>query len=150
MWFSVASFLDPSFRSLVLRLGKYADAHPMELWQLRDDDCHHSHEVDDEISQIVVSVMRAEQKEHYWHGQKELLGRRVLIAIVDLFPHIEVVVGPSVELERYASDVMEHEVGTGHVGDVGQCPREFLCDAWYDIEQDFEAYYQNWMNCPRS
>lgn len=94
----------------------------MELWQLRDDDGHHSHEVHNEVCQIVVRVMRAEQKEHYGHRQEELLRRRVLVAVVDLFPHVEVVVGSGIELERHASDVMEHKVGAGHVGDVGEGP----------------------------
>ena len=54
--------LDPSMPRLVLWLSEYADPHPVKLWQLRDDNCHHSHEVHNEICQVVVRVMRAEQE----------------------------------------------------------------------------------------
>ena len=86
-----------------------------------------------------MRVMRAQQEEHDGHAEQELLGRRVLIAVVDLLPHVEVVVGARVEFERHALHPVEHQVGAEHVGDVGQRPRRFLRNARDDVEEDFEA-----------
>lgn len=66
--------------------------------------------------------MGAEEKQHNGHAEKKLLGWRVLGAVVDLLPHVEVVEGAAVELEGYAADVVEHEVRAEHVGNVGQRP----------------------------
>lgn len=54
--------------------------------------------------------MRAQQKEHDGHAEQKLLGGGVLCPVVDLLPHVEVVVSAAVELERHAADVVEHEV----------------------------------------
>jgi hypothetical protein len=70
-----------------------------------------------------VRVVRADQKEHNGHGQQELLRGRVLVAIVDLLPHVEVVKGAGVEVEWHTAHVVEHEVGAGHVREVDQGPR---------------------------
>ena len=75
-----------------------------------------------------MSVVRANQKQTYGHGEEELLGRGVLVLVVDLLPHVQVVVGAGVELERDAAHVVEHQVGGEHVGDVGQGPAGFLRD----------------------
>lgn len=66
--------------------------------------------------------MRAEEKQHYRHAEKELLGWCVLISVVDLLPHVQVVIGASIEFEWHAADIVEHEIGAEHVGDVGQSP----------------------------
>lgn len=95
-----------------------------------------------------MGIMRAEQEEHNRDGQKELLCRCVLISVIDLLPHVQIVVGSSVELEGYASDVMEHEVGAGHVDDVGQCPGDLLSHAWNDITENLEGNDEDWMYCP--
>ena len=69
-----------------------------------------------------MSVMSAEQEENNRNAKKKLFGRCVLVAVVDLFPHVQVVVGPCVELERNSLHVVEHEVGSKHIGDVRQSP----------------------------
>jgi hypothetical protein len=69
-----------------------------------------------------MRVVSAKKEKHNWYAQEELFSRRVLVAIVDLLPHVQVVVCASVELEWHASDPMEHEIGPEHVDDVSQCP----------------------------
>ena len=78
--------------------------------------------------------MRAEEKQHYRHAEKELLRGGVLISIVDLLPHVQVVVGTSIEFEWHAADIVEHEIGAEHVGDIGQGPRRFCGDTGNDVE----------------
>ena len=75
--------------------------------------------VDQKQTQIVMSIVRANEKQTYGHREQEFLGRRVLVFVVDLLPHVEVVVGARVELEGNPAHVMEHQVGGEHVGDVG-------------------------------
>lgn len=70
--------------------------------------------------------MGAHQEQRYRHEKEELLGGSVLVAIVNLLPHIEVVVCARVELKRHATDVMEHKIGSRHIGHVGQRPRRLL------------------------
>jgi hypothetical protein len=48
--------------------------------------------------------------QHNGDRQKKLFCRCVLISIVDLLPHVQIVVSSSVELERYSLDPMEHQV----------------------------------------
>ena len=94
--------------------------------------------------------MCAEEKQHNRHAEQKLLGRGVLCAIVDLLPHIEVVKGPTVELERDAADVVKHDIRAEHVGDVGQRPGRLLRDARDDVVEYFEAGYQDDMDSPCS
>ena len=82
--------------------------------------------------------MRADQEQANRTRQQELLRRRVLVLVVDLLPHVEVVVGAGVELEGDAAHVVEHEVGGEHVGGVGQRPGGLLRDAGDDVVEDFE------------
>lgn len=82
--------------------------------------------------------MRADQEQTYGHGQQELLGRGVLVLVVDLLPHVEVVVGAGVELEGDAAHVVEHQIGGEHVGDVGEGPAGLLRDRGQDVVEDFE------------
>ena len=86
-----------------------------------------------------MRVMRAEQEEQYRHYQQELLRRRVLVPIVDLLPHVQVVVGAGVELKGHALHPMEHEVGSEHVGYVCQRPGGFLRDTGHGVEEYFEG-----------
>lgn len=69
-----------------------------------------------------MGVMRAEQEQDNGHAEQELLGRRVLGSVVNLLPHVQVVVGTAVELKGDAPDVVEHDVRADHVRDVGQRP----------------------------
>ena len=90
-----------------------------------------------------MCVMRAQEEQHDGHAKQEFLGRCVLCAVIDLLPHVQVVVGPPVELEWHAADVVEHDVGTDHVRDVGQCPRRLLRNTGHDVVEDFEAHDEN-------
>lgn len=86
-----------------------------------------------------MGVVGAEKEEHNGHAEQELLGRSVLVPVVDLFPHVEVIVGTRVELERDAPHPMEHKEGAEHVADVGQGPRGLLRDARDDVVEDLEG-----------
>lgn len=66
--------------------------------------------------------MSAEEEEHDRHAEQELLSGCVLVAIVDLLPHVEIVVGTGVELERDAPHPVEHEERSEHVADIGEGP----------------------------
>jgi len=86
-----------------------------------------------------MRVVSAEQEKYNGHAQEEFFGRRVLVAIVDLFPHVQIIICASVELEWYASDPVEHEIGPKHVDDVGESPRYLLRHARNYVEEDLEA-----------
>lgn len=86
--------------------------------QLRNDHAQHSQKVDTEISKIVMRIVSAHQEQCDRHHEQELLGRGVLRAIVDLLPHVEVVVCACVELEGYPPHPVEHDEGEEHVSDV--------------------------------
>lgn len=92
--------------------------------------------------------MGAEEEEHNRHAEQELLGRRVLISIVDLFPHVEIVVGARIEFERNTPHPVEHKEGAEHVADVGESPGSLLRDSRNDVEEDFECGDQHKMNRP--
>ena len=66
--------------------------------------------------------MRADQEQAYRHSQQELLCRRILISVVDLLPHIEIVVSTGIEFEWDAPHPVEHEERAEHVADVGKGP----------------------------
>lgn len=85
-----------------------------------------------------MRIVRAEQKQDDRHAQQELFGRRILIAIVNLLPHVEIVVGAGIELEGNPLHVVEHEVGAKHICDVGERPRGLLAYARHSIEEDLE------------
>ena len=57
-----------------------------------------------------MRVVCAQKEEDYRNTQEEFLRWSVLIPIVNLLPHVQVVVGPSVEFEGNASDPVEHQV----------------------------------------
>lgn len=90
-----------------------------------------------------MRVVRAQQEQHDRDAQQKLFRWRILVPIIDLLPHVEVIVGAGVELEWHATDPVEHQVGTEHVGYVGECPGGLLRYAWHYVEEDFEAadYY---------
>lgn len=56
-----------------------------------------------------MGVVGAEEEEDDGHAEQELLGGRVLVAIIDLLPHIEIIVGAGVEFEGNAPHPVEHE-----------------------------------------
>lgn len=69
-----------------------------------------------------MGVVGADKEEHNRNAEQELLGRSVLITVVNLLPHVEIIVGAGVELERDAPHPMKHEEGAKHIADVGQSP----------------------------
>lgn len=95
-----------------------------------------------------MSVVGAEEKKHDGHGQEKLLGWSILIAVVDLLPHIQMVVGSGVELEGHASHIVEHQVRAGHVGDVDQGPGNLLGHAGDDVVEYLETQYYDRVDCP--
>jgi len=66
--------------------------------------------------------MSAEEKKEDRDTQKEFLGRSVLISVVDLLPHVEIVIGTSIEFERDSPYPMKHKERYKHISDVGQRP----------------------------
>lgn len=107
--------------------------------QFRNDNTQGGQKVDGEICQVVVGVVGAEEEEYNGHTQQELLGRCVLVSVVDLLPHVEVIVGTSIELEWDAPHPMEHKEGAEHITDVGQGPRGLLRDTRDNIVKDLEG-----------
>lgn len=66
--------------------------------------------------------MRAEEEEADGNAEEELLRRGILVPIVDLLPHVEVIVGTSIELKGNAPHPVEHEERAEHIADVGEGP----------------------------
>lgn len=66
-----------------------------------------------------MSVVGAQKKEYDRNAKQKLLGRRILCPIVDLLPHVQVVVSTTVEIKRHTTNPMEHDVGSEHVTNVG-------------------------------
>lgn len=66
-----------------------------------------------------MSVMRAQKEEHDRDTEEEFLGRRILRAIIDLLPHVQVIISTTVEVKRHTPDPMEHKIGSEHVANVG-------------------------------
>jgi len=82
----------------------------MTPWQLWNNHHHQRHEIDCKISQIVMGIVRAQQEQANRDCQKELFCGGVLVAVIDLFPHVEVVVGTGVEFKGNTADPVEHQV----------------------------------------
>lgn len=97
-----------------------------------------------------MRVVRAQEEQHDRHAEQEFLGRRVLGSVVDLFPHVQVVVCPSIEFKRHSSNVVEHEVRSSHVRDVRQRPGCLLRHARHDVVEDLETHDENEVNRPCS
>lgn len=95
-----------------------------------------------------MGVMCADQKQQYRHRQQELLGWGILVAAVDLLPHVQVVVSTSVELKRHTSDPVKHEERAGHISDVGEGPGRLLRAVWNNIKEDLEKSNDDKVDCP--
>lgn len=95
-----------------------------------------------------MRVMRANQEQHYGDREEELFGGGVLVAVIDLLPHVEVVVGAGVEVKGDATDVVEHEVRGGRVRAVDESPGGFLGHAGDDVEEDFADEDEDEVDCP--
>lgn len=95
-----------------------------------------------------MRVVCAQQEKHDRHSEQEFLRRSILIAIVDLLPHVQMIVCARIEFERNSSHPMEHKIGASHVGDVGQRPGDFLSDARNDVEEDLKSKDKDRVNGP--
>lgn len=62
-----------------------------------------------------MCIMGADEKQCNRNTKKKLLGGRVLRAIVNLLPHVEIVKSATVEIEGNATNMVEHDVGAKHV-----------------------------------
>ena len=112
---------------------------PTHKRQLGYHNAQHDKQIDGEIRQVIIRVVGAEQEQHDGHAEQKLLGGGVLIPVVDLLPHVEVVVGARVEVEGHAAHPVEHEVGAAGIADVGEEPRGLLRDARHDVEEELEG-----------
>lgn len=92
--------------------------------------------------------MRAHKEEADGDAQEVFLGRGELLAIIHLFPHVEVVVCSGIELERDASDPVEHQIRPEHVRDVGEEPRGVALDARDNAVENFESDDEDDMDHP--
>lgn len=97
-----------------------------------------------------MGIMRTQEEEYDGNAEQEFLGRCVLCAVVDLLPHIQVVVSAAVEVEWHATDVVEHDIRAEHVGYVGQRPGSLLGDTRYHVPEDLQRNDQNNVDSPRS
>ena len=96
-----------------------------------------------------MRVMGAQKEQDNGDTEQEFLGWCILGTVVDLLPHVQVVIRAAVEVERYTSDPMEHNVRAEHVADVGECPRRLLRNARDDIPENLQTGYQNEVYSPR-
>lgn len=94
--------------------------------------------------------MNTEQEQDDGHAEQELLGRGVLVAVVDLLPHVEVVEGAGVELKGDPAHPVEHDEREEHVRDVGERPRDLLRHARHDVEAEPQKGDQDEMDEPGS
>lgn len=124
--------------SVATTIFQGVEGHVTYRRQFGHDNRHRRQKIDKKQSQIVMSVVRADEEETDGDGEQELLGRGILVLVVDLLPHVEVVVGAGVELERDAAHVVEHQVAAEHVRGVDECPGGFLGDGGDDVVEDFE------------
>ena len=95
-----------------------------------------------------MCIVSTNQEQDNRHAEQKLLRWGVLRAVINLFPHIQVVVGTGVKVERHATHIVEHEIGAEHVGDVRECPGQLLRDSGDDIVEDFEAHDDNEVDGP--
>lgn len=95
-----------------------------------------------------MCVMRADQEQHNGDRQEKLLGGSILVAIVDLLPHVQVIVGASIEIKRDAADVVEHKVRASRVGAVDKGPGGFLGHARDDVKEYLADEDEDKMDSP--
>lgn len=73
-----------------------------------------------------MRIVCAQKEQDNRYTEQELLGWRILCPVIDLFPHVQVVICAAIEVEWNATDPVEHEVRSEHVRYVGQSPRSLL------------------------
>jgi hypothetical protein len=85
------------------------------VWQFWYHNSKNSQKIDSEIRQIVVGIMSAEKEKDNGDTEQEFLGWGILSSIVDLLPHIQIVVRARIKLEGHPSYPMKHEERAKHV-----------------------------------
>ena len=83
-----------------------------------------------------MRIVGTQKKQDDGNAEQELLSRCILRAVIDLLPHVQVVISAAVEVERNTADPMEHDVGAEHVADIGKRPGRLLGHAGDDIPED--------------
>ncbi len=66
--------------------------------------------------------MGTEQEHQDRDHEQELFRRCVLIPVINLLPHVQVVVSSGIELKRDTPDPVKHQERGAHVGDVDKSP----------------------------
>ena len=97
-----------------------------------------------------MCVVCTQKEEYDRNAQKKFFGWSILVSVVDLLPHIQVVVGSGIEFKWDTSHIVEHQVRTEHVDDVDKRPRCFLRDSWNDVEKELESNYAYDVDSPGS
>jgi hypothetical protein len=95
-----------------------------------------------------MGIVCAEEEQANRNAEEELFARGVLISVVNLLPHIQIVISTRVEFKRHPPYVMEHEIGAEHVGNIRKGPRCFLRDSGDNVEEDFERDDEDNMDSP--
>ena len=96
-----------------------SNAYRRQFW---NDDADSGHQIDAKVPEIVVRVVSAHEEQPNGHCEQPLLRRCVLVTVVDLLPHVEVVVRAGVEVKGNAAHPVEHYIRSDHVSDVGEGP----------------------------
>lgn len=95
-----------------------------------------------------MSVVSADEEEDDRHAKQELFRRGILISVVDLLPHVEIVISAGIELEGNSAHPVEHDECDKHIGDVGERPRCLLRHPGDDIIEDLQRSNQDKMDRP--
>lgn len=85
------------------------------VWQFWYHNSEHSQKIDGKIFKVVVGIVCTEEEQDNRYTEEEFLGWCVLCSIVDLLPHVQIVVSTSIKFERYSTNPMEHEERAEHV-----------------------------------
>jgi hypothetical protein len=90
-----------------------------------------------------MRVMCAEKEQNDWDTEEKFLRGCVLGPIINLFPHVQIIVRPSVELEWHSSDPVKHEERSKHIGDIRHGPRRLLGHSGDYIKENLQSSNQN-------
>lgn len=87
---------------------------------------------------IVARIMCTDKKQYDGHENEKFAGWGVEHTVVDLFPHREIVVSATIEVERSTLHEMEHDVGAYHICGIGEGPGPLVSDPWQQVEKALE------------
>ena len=90
-----------------------------------------------------MCVVRTQKKQHNRYAEKEFLCWSVLSSIINLLPHIQIVVSASVKLEGHSPHPVEHEERSKHVRYIRQGPGRFLGYSGNYVKKNLERSNQN-------